>query len=373
MAKYQYDPNAPANVLDAALVQMNFQHDTLKERTKTKRALRQYNVIANSIRVTAQQQHNNRFIWANLPKGLDGQLIERMLWFRYQLMFYYDDVLKEFHILPFSLYSKDEDQIDFYGRYNYVTPVSFNGKSLQAGEKGKHQYLGNVRRKVVHDIPFVNSYEEAIECAKQSAVLLFDYTSQVAQFAVPAAVLQQSFVEAETEILKMTRRALLNSIAMKWVRFKSEADADNFNELQDAYNLMLLETDKQFVGFSSELEIQESGNQNPSDITSFWAAYEALDNLRLKTLGISSDGSVQKKAQMLQAEMALDGLSTQYPLLDAWFQRIRACAIINSIWNLGITCELNMGDSEQQDQTNEQDGEDNEMGDNPEEANNGNS
>ncbi len=362
--KYKYNPSAPANVLDAALVQLNHQHDNLLTKLESK-GLKQYNNIASDLRVLAQQQHNNRFVWLNLPEGIDSNLLERMLYFRYQLMFYYDEVLNEFHILPFTLKSKNDDQIDFYGRYNYVQPVSFNGKST-SGKGERNRYLANVTKTVIHDIPFVENKEEAIKLAKEGAVLIFDYTSQVAQYAIPKAVTQQSFVEAETEILKFTRRSLLNSIAMKWVRFQSEADAENFNELQDAYNMQITKTDRQFVGFNANMEFQESGNTNPSDTTAFWAAFEALDNLRLKTLGISSDGSVQKKAQMLQAEMALDGISTQHPLLDAWAQRLKACAIINAVWGLGITCELNIGGDQTNTEQSDNDKDDQTMGDNPE-------
>ena len=200
---------------------------------------------------------------------------------------------------------------------------------------------------------------------REGAVIINDYTSSTAQFAMPQAIQQQSFVEAQAEILKLTRRSMLNSVAMKWIRFKTEADAENFNEIQDAYNLQITESDKQFVGFNADLDFQESGNTNPADVTSFWAAYEALDNVRLKTLGISSDGQVQKRAQMLQSELALDNISSQHPLLDAWMQRIQACAIINAVWNLGITCELNMGDDQEQQSSEDNDKDGQAMGDNP--------
>lgn len=354
-----------SNPVNVALNQLNMQQLQLQERTS--KGLKHYNQIAAALRTLSQQQHNNRFIWLNLPEGLDSQLIERMLWFRYQLAFFYDDTLKEFHILPFTLSSENEDSLDFYNRYNYITPIPFNGKSLSKGDKvPKNVYLSKISKKVIKSVPFVESKEEAIDLIKNGAVIINDYTASTAQFALPMAVQQQSFIEAQAEILKLTRRALLNSVSMKWVRFNNEADAESFNEIQDAYNLQITESDKQFVGFNANMDFQESGNTNPADVTSFWAAYEALDNLRLKTLGISNDGQVQKRAQMLQSELALDNISSQHPLLDAWMQRIQACAIINAVWNLGITCELQLGDGQGQQGSEDSDRDGQPMGDNPE-------
>lgn len=355
-----------SNPLNSALNQLNEQAIMLEQRTSS--GYKHYKGISNSLRVLAQQQHNNRFIWLNLPEGIDSLLMERMLWFRYQVALYYDDILEEFHILPFTLSSDKEDNLDYYNRYNWITPTPFNGKSLDqknSKRNRKNNYLEKITKKVVHDIPFVGNFEEAMEMAKESAVIINDYSSSTAQYATPMAILQQSFVEAQTESLKLTRRSLLNSTPMKWVRFKTEADAENFNDIQDAYNNQILESDKQFVGFSADLDFQESGSTNPADVTSFWAAYEALDNLRLKTLGISSDGAVQKRAQMLQSELALDNISSQHPLLDSWMQRIQACAIINAIWDLGITCELNIGGMEGSGEQENSDNDGIDMGDNP--------
>ena len=54
---------------------------------------------------------------------MDGQLLERILYYRGQGAFFYMESLEKFFFLPFAL----DGEIDVYGRYTGITPLPFNG------------------------------------------------------------------------------------------------------------------------------------------------------------------------------------------------------------------------------------------------------
>ena len=53
------------------------------------------------LRIVDEQDAINRYTWYNLPSGLDGQLLERILYYRGQGMFFYVDELNTFYFLPY--------------------------------------------------------------------------------------------------------------------------------------------------------------------------------------------------------------------------------------------------------------------------------
>ena len=77
--------------------------------------------IKKNLRVLDEQNAIHRYVWYDLPPGLDGELIERMLYLRGQLAFFYLEPLNRFYCLPYAL----AGDIDVYGRYLKITPLIF--------------------------------------------------------------------------------------------------------------------------------------------------------------------------------------------------------------------------------------------------------
>ena len=77
--------------------------------------------IKRLIRIQDEQDAVNRYTWYNLPDGLNGQMLERMLYYKGQLCFFYFKELDKFYMLPYAL----EGTIDFYGRFNSIHPIPF--------------------------------------------------------------------------------------------------------------------------------------------------------------------------------------------------------------------------------------------------------
>lgn len=82
--------------------------------------------IKKQLRIVDEASAVRRYQWVNLPKGLSSEMIERMLYYRGQLMFFkLDDI---FMVLPYTLRAPDNSSgIDVYGRFTGITPVPFKG------------------------------------------------------------------------------------------------------------------------------------------------------------------------------------------------------------------------------------------------------
>ena len=56
-----------------------------------------------NLRIMDEQDAINRYVWYNLPSGLTGQMIERMLYYKYSLMFFYMEDDNNFYCLPYAI------------------------------------------------------------------------------------------------------------------------------------------------------------------------------------------------------------------------------------------------------------------------------
>ena len=68
--------------------------------------------IKREIRKNDEQIFVNRYTWYNLPMNLTGAELERMLYYKGQLAFFYLKDLDEFYFMPYAL----NGTVDFYGR-----------------------------------------------------------------------------------------------------------------------------------------------------------------------------------------------------------------------------------------------------------------
>ena len=66
----------------------------------------------------------------------------------------------------------------------------------------------------------------------------------------------------------------------------------------------------------------------------------SLDNLRLSTLGLQNQGMFEKQGTILQSESDAAGANTDLVMNDSLALRQEFCNIVNSIWGLGIYCEV---------------------------------
>ena len=71
------------------------------------------NNVKRQLNIVDLQDALNRYTWYNLPKGLTGNLIERILYYKGQGALFYMESNETFYFLPFAL----DGSIDVYGRF----------------------------------------------------------------------------------------------------------------------------------------------------------------------------------------------------------------------------------------------------------------
>lgn len=326
-----------------------------------------------SIKYIDYQQFLTRFKWNNLPEGMDSELIERILYFSGSAMFFYIKELNRFYFLPYGMSGENtEVGIDFYGRFNRLKPYSFNGSTDGGGEKkadGKRitrsdLYLSTQIRDNIKDIPMVESEEEARKIYENGAVICWDMTPQLAYAVDSRNRISQSYVKYIVQILIQTKSALINSSGFNLFSTDTEASTDIMQLQIDAINADREKGKLSAVVSKALGNIENLQSNAPSAMADFWNSLVSADNLRLKSMGIRNDGLVQKSQYQNIQEQSIDINDAMQVYWNAFMERVKFSAIVNSIWGLGIYPEpLLLPDMQQQGNGEEQPTEGEQKGD----------
>ena len=326
-----------------------------------------------SIKYIDYQQFLTRFKWNNLPEGMDSELIERILYFSGSAMFFYIKELNRFYFLPYGMSGENtEVGIDFYGRFNRLKPYSFNGSTDGGGEKkadGKRitrsdLYLSTQIRDNIKDIPMVESEEEARKIYENGAVICWDMTPQLAYAVDSRNRISQSYVKYIVQILIQTKSALINSSGFNLFSSDTEASTDIMQLQIDAINSDREKGKLSAVVSNALGKIENLQSNAPSAMGDFWNSLVSADNLRLKSMGIRNDGLVQKSQYQNIQEQSIDINDAMQVYWNAFMERVKFSAIVNSIWGLGIYPEpLLLPDMQQQGNGEEQPAEGEQKGD----------
>lgn len=327
-----------------------------------------------SIKYIDYQQYLTRFKWNNLPEGMDSELIERILYFSGSAMFFYIKELNRFYFLPYGMSGENtEVGIDFYGRFNRLKPYSFNGSTDGGGEKkadGKRitrsdLYLSTQIRDNIKDIPMVESEEEARKIYENGAVICWDMTPQLAYAVDSRNRISQSYVKYIVQILIQTKSALINSSGFNLFSTDTEASTDIMQLQIDAINADREKGKLSAVVSNALGKIENLQSNAPSAMGDFWNSLVSADNLRLKSMGIRNDGLVQKSQYQNIQEQSIDINDAMQVYWNAFMERVKFSAIVNSIWGLGIYPEplllpdmQQQGNGEEQPTEGEQNGDD---------------
>lgn len=284
------------------------------------------------LRIIDEQDAVNRYTWYNLPNGLNGKLIERVLYYKGQGMFFYMEDVDQFFFLPYSL----DGTIDVYGRFRGVTPLPFNGSANNGDDKKEKPWITGLTKKPVYDI---HLDELTIDDLLDSCVLLWDYTPQMSQTNISRQILNDPLLDMEAELPCFLHTALLNATGVQGMRVGSEDEQSNVKAASQSINHAALVGEK-YIPIIGQIDFQDLTPGQVAKAEEFLLSMQALDNYRLSTYGLENGGLFQKKAQVLQAEQSMNAGSASIPLRDGLEERQRFCDIANSIWGLGIWCEI---------------------------------
>lgn len=330
--------------------------------------------IGESLKIIDFQQYLTRFKWNNLPEGLDSELFERIMYFSGSAMFFYIKDLNRFYFLPYGMSGEGEETgIDFYGRFNKLKPYSFNGSTDGSGEKngeGKKLskadfYLSTQIRNNIKDIPFVETEEEARAIYENGAVICWDYTPGLAYHNESRNRMSQSYIKYMVKVLIQTKSALINASGFNLFAADGEQDNDLMQMQIDAINDDREEGKLAAVVSKLLGKIENLQSNAPAAMQDFWSSLQSVDNLRLKSMGISNDGLQQKSQYQNIQEQTMDINDSLQVYWNSFLERIKFSAIVNSIWGLEIYPEplllptMGQEESKGDEEINEEEGKDN--------------
>lgn len=292
--------------------------------------------IRRQIRIQDEQDAINRFQWYNLPHGLTGKEIERMLYYRGNLIFFYLEPADQFYLMPYAL----DGEIDYYGRYVSVHPVPFaegTTKEEKAKTEALRDYLSQLKLKVLYDIKLD---EITLDDLKGSCIILRDYTNQLGQTNIPRRELNECFCDLESDCLPYMRTALKNSTGLQGIQVNSPDEASNVEAANQTLDIAALEGRRFLPILGSLGDYKDLSTGTVGQAQEFLLAMQAIDNFRLGTYGIDNGGLFEKKAYQNVGETQLNGGTVKSPLQDSLDCRQDFCNIVNSLYGLGIWCDI---------------------------------
>ena len=312
------------------LIQAGFDPKTgLPNKIGTKPCLKEN--VKKALRLIDEQDAVNRYTWYNLPCNITSQELERMLYYKGQLAFFYMEDLDEFYFMPYAL----DGTIDFYGRFNTIHPVPMTSGEEKAG-KAQAELLSQIKLKCIYGIKLPEDLK--VEDLTKSAVLLHDYSKQLSQTIIPRQIINDGIIDIEAECIPFMRTALIEETGVMGVRVQ---DADQAAAVQDGANSLVnaAMNGDMYVPIVGQMEFQELTNGGTGKAEDYMLAMQSLDNFRLSLYGIDNGGLFEKKAHELQSEADINGGPVGLVLQDGLSIRQNFCNIVNSIWGLGIWCE----------------------------------
>ena len=283
------------------------------------------------LRLVDEQDAVNRYVWYNLPANITSQELERMLYYKGQLCFFYDKDLDEFYFMPYAL----DGTIDFYGRYNTIHPVPMTSGTDEKANKAQAQYLAEKKLKCVYGIK-TDSLD--ITDVTNSTVLLHDYSKQLSQTIIPRVTINDPLLDVMSECIPLMRTNMIASSGIKGVRVNDADQQQNVIDGSKSLEHAAL-TGNPWIPIVGNVEFQELTETSLSKLQDYLLAMQSLDNLRLSGYGIDNGGLFEKKAHELQSEADINGGPVGLVLQDGLSIRQNFCNIVNSIWGIGIWCE----------------------------------
>lgn len=290
--------------------------------------------IKMQLRLIDEQDAVNRYVWYNLPCDLTSQELERLLYYKGQLCFFYFKELDKFFFMPYAL----DGTIDFYGRFNTVHPVPMaegttDEEKLAYGKQAA--VLSTKKLKVYYDIP-----TEPVDMNEDWCVLLHDYTKQLSQTIIPRQQVQDGLLDVMSDCIPFMRTALLNSTGIQAMRVNNQDEYSNVKAASESINKAALNGEK-YIAVIGQTDFQDMTSGSTSKGEEFLMAMQSMDNFRLSTYGLENGGLFEKKQYQNTAQTALNGGGQiGNPLQDGLAIRQHFCDVVNFFTGAGIYCDI---------------------------------
>ena len=284
--------------------------------------------IKRQLRIVDEQDAVNRFTWSNLPCNISGQELERLLYYRGQLCFFYDDTTQMFYFMPYAL----DGGLDFYGRYTHVRPIPIcePGESSTKEEKQAYAqmkaYLSTKHLKVLYDVP-----NEPIGDIESVCILIHDYTKQLSQIIIPRQQVNDGLLDIMADCIPFMRTNLLNSTGIQGVVVGSQDEGTQVELASQAINDAAL-NGRKYVPIMGSVTLRDLTGGEVAKSEEFMLAMQSLDNYRLSLYGLDNGGLFQKRSGVLEAEAEMNQGNVGLILQDSLKIRQDFCNIANIVF-----------------------------------------
>lgn len=274
-------------------------------------------------------EYTSRFKWEGLPNGISGKLIETMLYYKGQLMFF--KIADKYYILPYAPIG----DINHLGIQTKGLPLSYSGV-IEDNTNKKHTPFSTER-----NIMFYDAYEDEDFFDEQAdAVVLKSHSSLNFNQVIPTVALTDELRSKLVENLVLIRNNLILSQPVKYVQVENASRAKSMRQETDnlIYDILNGNVIQTIVG---QLRFENVNSEAPKIAQQdMWQSYASGDNLRMESLGILNNGVFEKRERNLTDEVAGKQTVSKLILQDAWDWRRVFCTLINKYFNLNVKVTL---------------------------------
>lgn len=290
-------------------------------KTGTNKLIAVKSQMATSLQKVDMIQFLERYKWTNLPKGLTQDLIERILYFRGRGVFF--KLLEEYFFLPFGL----DGEIDTYGRYKSVKPLSFNG-TAQIGR----DFLPDYTIPVIRDPQTLEEGE---------AVILYDTSIMLSQYNLPPFYQQMFIISEQADTLVLIKKNMVNSTVL-YTFFVENENQKQFIETQ-----MMNWADENLFKYitvitKKGLKVDELKSPTKLETQTLFEAWTSYDNLRKTLIGLRNNGLFQKTAHSLEGEVESQEEQSDAIYKNGLRMRQDFVDVVNKKFGLNISVEENV-------------------------------
>lgn len=304
-----------------------------------------------ALRIKDEQNAVMRYSWYNLPDGLDGELVERMLYYRGQLAFAYIKDLNRFYLLPYTLCANSENptSLDAYARFASVKLIPFSSVDQVKGDESSNKRREEEDRKraslltILSALTFDVKYEVmAGELTEKdlinSAVILKDYTSQLSETNIARSKVNDPIIDLEAACFAYANTAMINSTGVEGMRVNGEDEEENVRQMNRSIERAALNGEKA-IPVTGPTDWQELTGGKVTTSDEFMVMAQAIDNERLSLYGLENGGLYQKKTYVNDGQTQMNSGNPSDVYHNGLMIRQKFCDIVNSIWGIGIACE----------------------------------
>lgn len=283
-------------------------------------------------------QYSKRGRWYNLPFGIDGEIIDRIMYYKGRGNIFYVKTVGKFYFLPFTL----SGEIDCVGRYLDITPLIFGGSDDNEVDKS---FIQDYVLSPIYDVLIPE--QVTTEVIEKGCVILNDRTQRRTQHIIPMYMKNEPLIDLEAKILALLRTGTMNKVGLKGIKSAGPDDSTKIIQASLSKELFAI-LGYTYLPIEAGLDTLQELNDVNTNLQELCMILQSIDNLRLNNLGIQNGGVFEKQGTVLQTEAMYGVAPTELLEDDYVYQRQKFCTIANSIYGTRMWYEpvsqMNMDD-----------------------------